>query len=219
MPYTLADYFGSEYYSVRDMFKREKRDILHTSLQKVQDEVELELLRGFTDAQPLLFTMTEEGFVIPQVFQLAARTALSRRIMQILYSWAVGDEEHLPKRDLTDIMNISQKLHMHLTDDPAGRLLASILEQRLVALAQDFSPAKALGIDNLLSLRAELPLEVDIMEAQNLFFHLMEQHFTKLAAAGRRARPDYKEFAEVLLRLAVKLNFNPGRYEKQLMGS
>ena len=85
---------------------------------------------------------------------------------------------------------------MHLTDDPAGRLLANILEQRLVALAQDFSPAKALGIDNLLSLRAELPLEVDIMEAQNLFFHLMEQHFTKLAAAGRRARPDYKEFAE-----------------------
>ena len=216
---TLADYFGSEYYSVRDMFKREKRDILHTSLQKVQDEVELELLRGFTEAQPLLYTMTEEGFVIPQVFQLAARTALSRRIMQILYSWAVGDEEHLPKRDLTDIMNISQKLHIHLTDDPAGRLLASILEQRLVALAQDFSPAKALGIDNLLSLRAELPLEVDIMEAQNLFFHLMEQHFTKLAAAGRRARLDYKEFAQVLLRLAVKLNFNPGRYEKQLVRS
>jgi hypothetical protein len=57
------------------------------------------------------------------------------------------------------------------------------------------------------------------MEAQNLFFHLMEQHFTKLAVAGRRVRPDSKEFAEVLLRLAVKLNFNPGRYEKQLMRS
>ncbi len=160
--------------------------------------------------------MTEEGFVIPPVFQLAATTALSRRITQILYSWAVGDEEHLPKHDLTDIINISQKLNIHLTDDPAGKLLANILEQRLVDLAQDFSLSNALGIDNLLSLRAELPLEVDIMEAQNLFFHLMEQHFNKLAVAGRRARPDYKEFCEVLLRLAVKLNFNPGRYERQL---
>jgi alpha-amylase/alpha-mannosidase (GH57 family) len=216
---TLAEYFGPEYYSVRDMFKREKRDILHTSLQKVQDEVELELLRGFTEAQPLLFTMTEEGFVLPQVFQLAARTALRRRITQILYSWSVGDEKHLPKRDLTEIMTIAQKLHIHLTDDPAGRLLAEILERRLVALAQNFCSVNALLVDNLLSLRAELPLEVDIMEAQNLFFHLMEQHVTKLTPAGRRARKDYKEFAEVLLRLAVKLNFNPGRYEKQIIRS
>ena len=216
---TLAAYFGPEYYSVRDMFKREKRDILQTSLQKVQDETELELLHYFTEAQPLLFTMTEEGFVIPPVFQLAATTALSRRITQILFSWAVGDEELLPKRDLADIMNISQKLDIHLKDDPAGRLLASILEQRLADLAQDFNLPNALGIDNLLSLRAELPLEVDIMEAQNLFFHLMEQHFHKLVVTGRRARRDYKELSEVLLRLAVKLNFNIGRYERQLKGS
>ena len=215
----LAEYFGPEYYSVRDMFKREKRDILLTSLQKVQDETELELLHNFTEAQHLLFTMTEEGFVIPQVFQLAARTALSHRIMQILYSWAAGDEEHVPKRDLADIITISQKLNIHLSDDPAGRLLGSILEQRLMALAQDFTLPRALGIDNLLTLQAELPLEVDIMEAQNLFFHLIEQHFTKLVTAGRRTRPDSREFAQVLLRLAVKLNFNPGRYDRQLTGS
>jgi hypothetical protein len=162
--------------------------------------------------------MAEEGFVIPPVFRLAATTALSRRITQILYSWAVGDEEHLPKRDLADIINIAQKLDIYLKDDPAGRLLASILEQRLIDLAQDFSLSNALGIDTLLSLRAELPLEVDIMEAQNLFFHLMDQHFNKLAVTGRRPRPAYKELSEVLLRLATKLNFNPERFERQLTG-
>jgi alpha-amylase/alpha-mannosidase (GH57 family) len=213
---TLASFFGSEYYSVRDMFKREKRDILKNSLQNILDETDLELLRSFTEAQPLLFTMTEEGFVIPPVFHLAATTALSRRIMQILYSWAVGDEEHLPKRDLADIISISQKLNIQLKDDPAGKLFASILEQRLVALAHDFCMSKALNVDNLLSLGAELPLEVDIMEAQNLFFHLMEQHFNKPAVTGRQAHPDYQEFSEVLLRLAVKLNFNPVRYTSQL---
>ena len=55
-------------------------------------------------------------------------------------------------------------------------------------LAQDFSLSNALGTDNLLSLRVELPLEVDIMEAQNLFFHLMEQHFNKLVCC-RPASP------------------------------
>ncbi len=214
----LAAYFGPRYYSVRDMFKREKRDILQTSLQKVQDETELELLHGFTEAQPLLFTMAEEGFVIPPVFRLAATTTLSRRITQILYAWAAGDEEHQPKRDLADIINISEKLNIHLKDDPAGRLLANILEQRLAALAQEFSLPRATGVDNLLSLSAQLPVDVDFMEAQNLFFHLMEEHCTKLAAASRRAQPDSRALAEVLLRIAVKLNFNPGRYEKQLKG-
>ncbi len=214
----LAAYFGPRYYSVRDMFKREKRDILQTSLQKVQDESELELLHGFTEAQPLLFTMAEEGFVIPPVFRLAATTALSRRITQILYAWAAGDEEHQPKRDLADIISIAKKLTIHLKDDPAGRLVANILEQRLVGLAQDFSLPRATGIDNLLSLGAQLPVDVDFMEAQNLFFHLMEEHWLKLAAARRRTQPDSRALAEVLLRIAVKLNFNPGRYERQLTG-
>jgi alpha-amylase/alpha-mannosidase (GH57 family) len=213
----LAAYFGAKYYSVRDMFQREKRDILRTSLQKVQDETELELLRGFTEAQPLLFTLAEEGFTIPPLFRLATTTTLSRRIIQILYAWATGGEEHQPKRDLEDIVNISTKLNIHLTDDPAGRLLASIVEQRLVALAQEFNLPRAIGVDRILSLSAQLPVDVDFMEAQNLFFQLMEEHCPKLVAS-RRSQPDLKECADVLLGIAVKLNFNPGRYERLLLG-
>jgi hypothetical protein len=218
MTNALAAFFGPKYYSVRDMFKREKLNILRTSLQKVQDETDLELLRGFTEAQPLLFTMSEEGFVIPPLFRMAAITTLSRRIIQILYAWAAGDEEHQPKRDLVDITNIAEKLHIHLTDDPAGRLLTTIMEQRLAALAQDFRAPRAKGVENLLSLSARLPLDVDFMEAQNLFFLLMEEHFAKLAAATRRDQADSRVFAKILLHIAEQLNFNPGRYERQLTG-
>jgi alpha-amylase/alpha-mannosidase (GH57 family) len=214
----LATYFGPSYYSVRDMFKREKRDILKSTLQKVQDDTDLELLHAFSEAEPLLFTMTEEGFAIPPVFRLAATTTLSRKIMQILYAWAADGEEHQAKRDLDDIINISQRLTIFLKDDPAGRLLASILEQRLVALAQDITLSRALGVGHLLSLSAKLPLEVDFMEAQNLFFHLMAEHFAKLAAASQRGQAEAKVLAEVLLQIAVNLKFNPDRYTKQLLG-
>ena len=214
----LAAYFGPRYYSVRDMFKREKRDILRSTLQKVQDETDLELLRAFTEAEPLLFTMTEEGFSIPPIFRLAATTTLSRRIMQILYAWAAEDEEHQTKRDLDDIISISNKLNIFLKDDPAGKLLAGILEQRLGALVQDVTLSRALGVEHLLTLSAQLPLEADYMEAQNLFFHLMAEHYSKLAAASRRGQTEAKILAEVLLQIAVKLNFNPGRYIKQLVG-
>jgi alpha-amylase/alpha-mannosidase (GH57 family) len=213
----LAAYFGSQYYSVRDMFQREKHDILQTSLQKVQDETELELLRGFTETQPLLFTMSEEGFSIPPVFQLAATTALSRRITQLLYAWASGDEEHQRKRDLDDIVNISTKLNNYLKGDPAGRLLENILEQRLVSLARQFEIPQAIGVDKVLSLAARLPVEADFMEAQNLFLQLMEENCSKVAAS--RLHPqDLKAFSEVLRTIAMKLQFNPGWFEKLMAG-
>jgi hypothetical protein len=159
--------------------------------------------------------MSEEGFAIPPVFQLAASTTLSRRITQILYAWAADNEIHQPKRDIEDIINISEKLHLHLKDDPAGRLVAGILEQRLTDLTQEFILPNAKGVENLLSLSAKLPVDVDFMEAQNLFFHLMEEHWTRLAS-GHRVQPDAKTLADVLLSIAVQLNFNPGRYEELL---
>lgn len=216
---TLAAYFGPRYYSVRDMFKREKRDILKSTLQKVQEDTDLELLRAFTEAEPLLFTMTEEGFAIPPVFRLAAVTTLSRKIMQILYAWATEDEEHQAKRDVEDVIGIARKLGIYLKDDPAGQLLAGILEQRLARLAQDFTLDRALGVSRLLSLSAKLPLEVDFIEAQNLFFQLMKEHYAKLAAASRRGQAEAKVLAEVLLQIAVQLNFNPDRYTRQLVDS
>jgi hypothetical protein len=54
------------------------------------------------------------------------------------------------------------------------------------------------------------------MESQNLFFHLMEEHTIKLVAARRQAQPDFATFTQVLLGIAVKLNFNPERFERQL---
>jgi hypothetical protein len=215
----LAAYFGPHYYSVRDMFKREKRDILRTSLQKVQDETEIELLHAFTEAEPLLFTLTEEGFTIPQIFLLAAATTLSRRITQTLYAYAASDEEHQTKRDLDEIKNISEKLTIFLKDDPAGKLLAEILEQRLAALAQEFTLSRAQAVENLLSLSAQLPLEVDFMEAQNLFFHLMAEHYARLVAGSRKGQGESKVLAEVLLRIAIQLNFNPECYKRQLQGT
>jgi hypothetical protein len=96
-------------------------------------------------------------------------------------------------------------------------MLAGILEQRLAALAQEFNMNRAVGVENLLTMSTQLPLEVDFMEAQNLFFHLMEEHYAK-GIASRRVQPDLRAFVGVLLRIAAKLGFNPGRYERLLLG-
>lgn len=214
----MAEYFRDGYYSVHDMFKREKREILRRSLQKVYEETEQEVIRSFQEVRPLLYTMAREGFVIPRIFSLAAFTALRRMVREIVADWQGQEPDRQRQRELAEIQEISQTLQVHLRDDPIGLNLASLIEQSLRDLDKTFTLAQAKVAWATLSLCRRLPVEVDLMEAQNLFFYLMAAHGSNVALAVRRRQPEAQELARLLLDLAVGLGFQPDRYEKLLSG-
>lgn len=212
----MAEFFQSPYYSVHDMFKREKREILRRSLAKVQEDTELELVRAFSEVQPVLYSMAKEGFVMPRLFTLAAFTTLRRAVREIVASWPGEDPDRQMQRELAEVKEIAQTLKVHLQDDPTGLTMASLVEGSLKDLAADFTLSRAKIALATLTLSQQLPVAVDLMESQNLFFYLMEEHGGSLARPGKRRRGEAKEFASVLLDLAARLNFNLGRYEKLL---
>jgi len=214
----MADYFQGAYYSVHDMFKKEKREILRQSLEKVQEETELELGRGFREVQPVLYTMAREGYVIPRLFNLAAFTTLRRTIREIVAAWQGQEPDRQLKRELAEVQEIAKTLNIHLQDDPIGLTLAGLVEHRLQALSRDFALPQAQAALATLTLCQQLPVVVDLMESQNLFFYLMAEHGGSLAHPGKRRQPEVQEFVRVLLNLAVGLNFQPARYEKLLSG-
>ncbi len=214
----MAEYFQGAYYSVHDMFKKEKREILRQSLQKVQEDTELELGRGFREVQPVLYTMAREGFVIPRVFNLAAFTTLRRTIREIVAAWQGQDPDRQLKRELAEVQEIAKTLNLHLQDDPIGLTLAALVERRLQALDTDFTLAQAKAALATLTLCQQLPVVVDLMESQNLFFYLMAEHGGSLAHPGKRRQAEMREFVQVLMNLASGLNFHPARYEKLLLG-
>ncbi len=214
----MADYFQSAYYSVHDMFKREKRQILRQSLQKVQEDTELELERSFREVQPVLYTMGREGFVIPRLFNLAAFTTLRRTVREIVAAWQRQDPDRQIRRELGEVQDIAENLNLHLQDDPIGLTLAGLVEHSLQALNRDFTLARAKAALATVSLCQQLPVVVDLMESQNLFFYLMDEHAGSLAHPGRRRQAEVREFAQVLLEMATKLQFNPDRYATLLSG-
>ena len=213
----MAAYFHDGYYSVHDMFKLEKREILRHSLEKTQGDMEGELERGFNEIRPVLFTMAKEGFVIPRVFTLAAFTTLRRAVREILADWQGQDLDRQSQRQLAEVQEIAKTLNVHLHIDPIGLTLASLVEQSLQALRETFTLPRANAALATLSLSQQLPVDVDLMEAQNLFFYLMADNGARLAPPGKRRQADVQEFIRILLELAARLNFNPGRYEKLLL--
>ncbi|MGQ9920946.1 MAG: DUF3536 domain-containing protein [Desulfobacca sp.] len=215
----MADYFQGPYYAVNDMFKKEKREILRQSLQKVQEETELELGRGFREVQPVLYTMAREGFVIPRIFKLAAFTTLRRSIREIIAAWQGQEPDWQQQRELAEVQEIAQTLNIHLRDDPIGLTLADLVEQRLQALQRNFTLVQAKAALATLGLCQQMPVVVDLMESQNLFFYLMAELGGSLAHTSKRRQAEVRQFREVLMALARGLNFQLARYEQLLAGT
>ncbi|AEB09055.1 DUF3536 domain-containing protein [Desulfobacca acetoxidans] len=215
----MASYFGPDYYTVRDMFKREKRDLFQTLLQKVRQEAESQLLHAFSAVEPLLFTMSEEGLVIAPLFRLAATATISKRVAEILEAWETGEEKLQPKWALAEVIKAAKILQIHLVGDPAAKKMATILEQRLAGLAKDLTLTRAQEVRGLLTLAAQLPLDIDLMEAQNVFFQFMEELSPKLAAMSPRSKSYPKGLATVLLEIALHLKFNPARWQTHLLAA
>ncbi len=212
----MADYFQGPYYSIHDMFKREKREILRGLLHQVKEDTEQELVRSFREIQPVLYTMAREGFVIPRIFSLGAFTALRRTAWEIVASWPQPNATRQVQRELAEVQEISRTLNVHLQDDPLGLTLAQLVENSLQALAQEFALPQAQAALAALNLSRQLPVAVDLMESQNLFFYLMVGAGGRRLGTGRRRQAEVREFKQVLLDLALGLNFNPRRFAELL---
>ena len=141
-----------------------------------------------------------------------------RTIREIVAAWHGQEPDRQLKRELAEVQEIAKTLNIHLQDDPIGLTLAGLVEHRLQALSTDFALPQAQAALATLTLCQQLPVVVDLMESQNLFFYLMAEHGGSLAHPGKRRQAEMREFVQVLMNLAIGLNFHPARYEKLLLG-
>lgn len=214
----MRNVFGSRYYTVRDMFKKEKRDILWSLLLPVREEAEAGLRHIFGEAKPLLLTMAQEGLVLPPVFRLAAGATLGREIGEVLTAWEQGEEAEFSSWEINELLETARMLRLQLDSDHLGDRLARLLETRLQELAAACNLTRAASIRNLLQLARQLPLEVDLTEAQNLFFGLLAANFPRLLTAARQGDQEARRLAALLLEIGSLLNFSLPQYETQLAG-
>jgi hypothetical protein len=89
------------------------------------------------------------------------------------------------------------------------------LDRHLHNLAADLTTVNASHLKQFVALLGQIPMTLDLTEAQNFFFSLMEERFSKLAA---RAATDSRArtLSRLLIDLAEALHFSPVRYLKLL---
>jgi alpha-amylase/alpha-mannosidase (GH57 family) len=212
MPF-LAGRLGERYYTVHDIFQEEKEQIFLELLADNREEAVANLAHYFEEAAPILKVMATENLPVPRLYRALGEITLNRRLVAILHRLE-------PEPDL---LPVSEELH-HLLQEAAlfgfqlestegAQILGRILHRHLSDLAADFQQPAADGLMKFREVQLRIPISLDVVEAQNLFFDLLKKHFPALAARAPK-NPQARQLVDAVAKIAEVLNFSPEVYRK-----
>jgi hypothetical protein len=159
--------------------------------------------------------MAADGLPLPRLFQTAGEITLNHLLVEILKKLESEPVSTAIAEELLEIVREASVLGLKLESIRGGQILGGILDQHLQDLAADFTTVKASRLKQFVVLMGQVPITLELTEAQNLFFALMEERFPKLAgraATDTRART----LSKLLIDLTEALSFSPVRYLKML---
>ena len=211
----MARRLGERYYSFHDMFREEKNELLQDLLRHNREEALTLISHNYEEARPLLKAMAAEGLPLPRLYRAAGEITLNLYLVEMLQKLENDPGSSETEEELLELVQEAEVLGLKLESLRGGQMLAHILERQLQDLAGDFKTENASRLKEFLTLMRRIPITLELTEAQNQFFTLMEQRFAKLAgrAAGDAAA---RNLSGLLIELVEALYFSPVRYLKLL---
>jgi hypothetical protein len=211
----MARHLGDRYYSFHDMFLEEKNELLQDLLRHNREEALALIAHNYEEARPLLKAMAAEGLPLPRLFQAAGEITLNNYLVELLRKLELEPGSSTIGGEILELVQEAGVLGLKLESVRGGQILASIIDRHLLELAGNFKVETAANLKEYLTLMRRIPITLELTEAQNEFFFLMERHFPKLAARTA-TDPEARTLARLLVELAEALYFSPVRYLKLL---
>jgi alpha-amylase/alpha-mannosidase (GH57 family) len=207
MPF-LASRLGELYYTVRDIFLEEKEQLFLDLLADNREETVANLAHFFEEATPVLRAMAAEGLLLPRLYRSLGEITSNRRLVHILRRLEVQPELLPPSEELSDLLQDADLFGFQMESREGAQILQRILHRHLSDLEAGFSPQAEDNLMKFLQVQRRIPITLDVVEAQNLFFALLKKNFPALAARTPKD-PKARKLADTVAQIAQALNFNP----------
>ncbi|OGP71835.1 MAG: hypothetical protein A2Y80_08085 [Deltaproteobacteria bacterium RBG_13_58_19] len=211
----MARRLGERYYTVHDIFQDEKGKIFRDLLQPNLEEALGLISHNFEETKPLLKAMAADHLPLPRLYRALGEITLNRRLVKLLRDLEPEPTSLLTSEEILDLVQEVALLDLKLESGEGAEILSRILSRHLENLADICQKEFADRLRDFLNLIKRIPITLNLTEAQNFFFHLMEEHFPALAARAARD-PDDQKLAQALVDLTESLNFSPVRYLRLL---
>ncbi len=198
-------HFGSHSYSLRHLFRDEKRKVIGQILEAPIVEVQNAFHRIYEDNYPMMLALKDMGIPLPGFFSSPLEFTLNRDLERLLRSGEI---------DLARLATITREFgDWKLEPDriSLGYAAARKINALLSEAAREPDAAGALRTaDSLLAALEDLKLGIDLWKSQNIFFFSLRDKLGGKKAAADKGDPQAREWLEAAVSLAGRLGIKAG---------
>lgn len=212
----LDEYFGREYFTLKDIFIEERRKILQTMLQGKMQKFAETYQEIFTESKSSIYHMQSLGLSIPDEFKISAGYTLSRQFNDLIVNLK-GFLDNEVIQQAMDINFEAKKIGIGIDKTPTSKIFSQKISQNISRLAQSLEIQQAEATLELFDTIEKLELGVDITEAQNTYFNKIFHELGEIIEKMDKSdQSSDKKFVLILLDIGQKLNINTEFYKNML---
>lgn len=208
---SLDESFGKEYFTLKDIFIEERRKILQIMLKGKLKKFAQIYQNMYDEGKGSIYHMQNLGLAIPNEFKISATYAMSQKFNDlVIHSGGFVDPGVM--QEACDINAEAKKMDIKLDKTESNEIYARKVQQNIIRLSKNFERQQAEVLLEIFDIIEKLELEIDISEAQNIYFSKIFHKIGYLIEDENE-----REFVSMLLEIGTKLNINTEFYKMKML--
>jgi len=204
--------FGTEYFTLKDIFIEERRKILQTMLRGKLQNFANTYETMYNEGKGSIYQMQSLGLDIPKEFRISAQYVLTKQFNE-LFTDSRGFIDADIIQQASDINFEAKRIGIDIDKTPTAKIFSKKIAQNVGRLAYALDIQQIDATLELLDCVDKLEISVDIAEAQNDFFAKIVSNLNDLIQ-NMSCNAD-RELITMLFAVGENLNINM-EYYKQL---
>ena len=211
---SLDKNFGTEYYTLKDIFIEERRKILTIMMQGKTKKFSGLYKDIYEDGKASVLNFKSLGLAPPDEFKIAARYVLGVDFNKQIEDYQKSMNEH-DLQEAIDIYNEAKWLGVSLDKKLANNVFTEKITDAMYDLAKNPEIHRIETVLSLFKYVDALELHIDTSESQNTYFNKIHEILESVVSNIEDISSDYdRKFVLLLLELGNKLNINTDFYRE-----
>ena len=208
---TIDNYFGKEYFTLKDIFIEERRKILQTMLKGKLQIFANTYESMYDEGKGSIYQMQTLGLDIPKEFKISAQYVLTKQFNDLFIdSRGFLDADII--QQASDLNFEAKRIGIEIDKEPTSKIFSKKIAQNINRLSYALDLQQVDATLDLLDCIAKLEIKVDIAEAQSYYFSKivanMEEIIQKISCQADR------DLIVMLFEIGEDLNINMDYYRQ-----
>ena len=208
---SIDNYFGSEYFTLKDIFIEERRKILQTMLKGKLQLFANTYESMYNEGKGSIYQMQTLGLEIPKEFKISAQYVLTKQFNDLFVD-SRGFLDNDIIQQASDINFEAKRIGIEIDKTPTSKIFSKKIAQNINRLSYALDLQQVEATLELLDCIAKLEIKVDIAEAQNYYFSKIVTNIEELINSVS-CQAD-RDLLVMLFEIGENLNINMEYYKQ-----